>query len=247
MESEYANILVYGLTNFTLRSVRLVRTIFNETLNIYSGLYLLLGSPRRLISFVLNYGSRTCGWLRTIVFRGKCCWCPSLDTGNPTEISVSIKRRHLLNINWDIFNLLCTADVDACVSIQANVIHTGRNRHLRVSDLFVDFNVGNADVQLDDLFNGDTELGEAMNHFLNENWRSVAAEMRPALEDAIGRILHGMTDRFFEAYTMDQLFPEWPHIYSWESIIKIPFNMILVCFIWVSHIRIIKESCLLLK
>lgn len=88
------------------------------------------------------------------------------------------------------------------------MINVGRNKHLRVSDLFVDFNVGNADVQLDDLFNGDTELGEAMNHFLNENWRSVAAEMRPALEDAISRILHGMTDRFFEAYTMDQLFPE---------------------------------------
>lgn len=94
------------------------------------------------------------------------------------------------------------------MSIQASVINVGRNKHLRVSDLFVDFNVGNADVQLDDLFNGDTELGEAMNHFLNENWRSVAAEMRPALEDAISRILHGMTDRFFEAYTMDQLFPE---------------------------------------
>lgn len=98
--------------------------------------------------------------------------------------------------------------MDACVSIQATVVHVGRNKHLRVGDLFVDFNVGNADVQLDDLFNGDSELGEAMNHFLNENWRSVAAEMRPALEDSIGRILHGMTDRFFEAYTMDQLFPE---------------------------------------
>lgn len=99
--------------------------------------------------------------------------------------------------------------MDACVSIQANEVMVNGNKHLRVGDLFVDFNVGNADVQLDDLFNGDSELGEAMNHFLNENWRSVAAEMRPALEDAIARILHDMTDRFFEAYTLKQLFPEW--------------------------------------
>lgn len=101
--------------------------------------------------------------------------------------------------------------MDASVSIQAAVERTtpGRPAHLRVADLFVDFNIGNADIQLDDLFNGDTELGAAMNEFLNENWQSVAAEMRPALEDAIASILHGMADRFFEAYTMDQLFPEW--------------------------------------
>lgn len=97
--------------------------------------------------------------------------------------------------------------MDASVSIQATVTN-GRPAHLRVTDLFVDFNIGNADIQLDDLFNGDSELGAAMNQFLNENWQSVAAEMRPALEDAIARILRGMAERFFEAYTMDQLFPE---------------------------------------
>lgn len=96
------------------------------------------------------------------------------------------------------------------MSIQAVVVQPkgGGPAHLRVADLFVDFNIGNADIQLDDLFNGDTELGAAMNQFLNENWQTVATEMRPALEDAIASILHGMTDRFFDAYTMDQLFPE---------------------------------------
>lgn len=114
---------------------------------------------------------------------------------------------HFCN-NSFMFNSVHSADVDASVSIEAAVDRTSTAAHLRVADLFVDFNIGNADIQLDDLFNGDTELGAAMNQFLNENWQSVAAEMRPALEDAIASILHGMADRFFEAYTMDQLFPE---------------------------------------
>lgn len=81
-------------------------------------------------------------------------------------------------------------------------------QHLRVNELNVEFNIGNASVRLDDLFNGDAELGEAMNNFLNENWRSVAAEMRPAMEDAISNILQGITGRLFEMYTLDQILPE---------------------------------------
>lgn len=80
--------------------------------------------------------------------------------------------------------------------------------YLSVSDLYVEFNIGNAEVRLDDLFNGDRKLGEAMNNFLNENWRAVAAEIRPALEDTIGSIVQGITGRLFEAYTFEQLLPE---------------------------------------
>lgn len=81
-------------------------------------------------------------------------------------------------------------------------------QHLRVNDLIVEFNIGNAEVRLDNLFNGEAELGEAMNTFLNENWRSVAAEMRPAMEDAISNILQGITGRLFDMYTLDQILPE---------------------------------------
>lgn len=83
-----------------------------------------------------------------------------------------------------------------------------KRQHLRVNDLNVEFNIGNAEVRLDNLFNGEAELGEAMNTFLNENWRSVAAEMRPAMEDAISNILQGITGRLFDMYTLDQILPE---------------------------------------
>lgn len=80
--------------------------------------------------------------------------------------------------------------------------------HLKVKELFVDFNIGTAEVHLDNLFDGNSELGEAMNSFLNENWKTVAAEIRPAIEDSIGNIVEGITGRLFDEYTLDQLLPE---------------------------------------
>ncbi len=99
-------------------------------------------------------------------------------------------------------------DVDATASIKADRIMKNNVEHLTVKDLFVDFNIGTADIHLDDLFDGNSELGEAMNNFLNENWKTVAAEIRPAIEDSIGNIVQGITGRLFDEYSLDQLLPE---------------------------------------
>lgn len=80
--------------------------------------------------------------------------------------------------------------------------------HLKVKDLFVEFNIGTAEIHLDDLFDGNNELSEAMNSFLNDNWQTVLNEVRPAIEDSIGNIVQGITGRLFDEYTFDQLLPE---------------------------------------
>lgn len=85
--------------------------------------------------------------------------------------------------------------------------------HLKVKDLFIEFSIGSAAVHLDDLFDGNSELGEAMNNFLNENWNSVADEVRPAVEDSISNIVGGIAGRLFDEYSLDQLLPEWFHFY----------------------------------
>lgn len=40
-------------------------------------------------------------------------------------------------------------------------------------------------LHLENLFNGDRLLGDTTNRFLNENWRDVYSEMRPALAKTI--------------------------------------------------------------
>lgn len=94
------------------------------------------------------------------------------------------------------------------MSIKTGLQQINNSEHFKVDELFVDFHIGNADVQLDNLFNGHTELSEAMNGFLNENWKSIAMEMRPAIEDTISKVLQEMAGRFFDVYTLNQLLPD---------------------------------------
>lgn len=100
------------------------------------------------------------------------------------------------------------ADINMSVSMQAGVHVQNSNEHLKVNNLFVEFDIGGASIRMENLFNGDQELGATMNTFINENWRSIVSEMRPALGDAVGKLLQGMASQFFEAYTMEQLLPQ---------------------------------------
>lgn len=103
------------------------------------------------------------------------------------------------------FNL---ADVDAIAGIKSERIIINNREHFKVKDSYVEFTIGGATIKLDNLFNGDAELGKVMNQFLNDNWRSVAAEIRPALEDVIGNILENTADKLFKKYSIDQLLPK---------------------------------------
>lgn len=75
----------------------------------------------------------------------------------------------------------------------------------KLGDIHVEFNIGSASVHLDNLFNGDPELGAMMNKFLNTNWREITAEIRPALGESIERILYGIASQLNEMYGIDKL------------------------------------------
>lgn len=81
----------------------------------------------------------------------------------------------------------------------------------RLGDIQVEFNIGHASVKLDNLFNGDAELGSMMNTFLNNNWREITAEIRPALGESIERILYGIASQLNDMYGLDKLLGEWTH------------------------------------
>ncbi|XP_043251473.1 protein takeout-like [Colletes gigas] len=79
--------------------------------------------------------------------------------------------------------------------------------HQRVSDIYLDFEIGHATLELDNLFDGDDMLSAAMNLFLNDNWRTIVAEIRPALEKTIGDLIKDFIDKIFSAFPEDMLLP----------------------------------------
>lgn len=99
-------------------------------------------------------------------------------------------------------------DIDGILSMKLKRVNRGDKEHYQVEFMQIEFNIGGAKVQLDNLFeNGDAELSRSMNHFINENWRMVTAELRPTLEKTIGDILADVANKFFEVYPIKMLIP----------------------------------------
>lgn len=84
--------------------------------------------------------------------------------------------------------------------------------HYQVEAIFIEFNIGHASqIKLDDLFKDTvdperaSELSKAMNTFINENWRIVAAALKPTLETVIAEALREIADKIFAKYPIDSL------------------------------------------
>lgn len=97
-------------------------------------------------------------------------------------------------------------DIDGVVSMKLDRVMKDGQEYFKMNFLNIQFNIGGAQARLDDLFNGDVELGNTINQFINENWRIVTAEIRPTLESTIAKILMEVAEKFFDAFPIKKLF-----------------------------------------
>lgn len=100
-------------------------------------------------------------------------------------------------------------EIDVITTIQGEHYEDPKTRkaHFRVLDFYCDFDVGHASIHLDNLFNGDETLADAMNLFLNDNWKTVAAEMKPGLENTVAKLFKNFSNKIFSKYPLDTLLP----------------------------------------
>ncbi|KAF4524414.1 hypothetical protein B566_EDAN009330 [Ephemera danica] len=62
-------------------------------------------------------------------------------------------------------------------------------------------------IHLEGLFNGDKQLGDHMNVFLNENWREMERDIGPSITEAINMATLQFITRLCALATVDELFP----------------------------------------
>lgn len=100
-------------------------------------------------------------------------------------------------------------DIDAIVTVQGERYQDRKTEktHFRTTEFYVDFDVGHASIHLDNLFNGDETLADAMNLFLNDNWKTVAAEIKPALEETVSSLFKTFSNKIYSKYPLDVLLP----------------------------------------
>lgn len=80
--------------------------------------------------------------------------------------------------------------------------------YLKIIDMKIKYDLSNVHIQLNNLFNGDKALGQRMNDFLNENWKSLAEEVRPLMNKALVDILRASIDKIFDSFSYDDLLPK---------------------------------------
>lgn len=100
-------------------------------------------------------------------------------------------------------------DIDVIMALQLTRYCDERTGliYQRVEDIYVDFDIGYATVHLDNLFDGDETLSAAMNLFLNDNWNTVIAEIRPKLEETIATLTMDFTNVIFSMFPENVLLP----------------------------------------
>nr|CAD7571773.1 unnamed protein product [Timema californicum] len=70
----------------------------------------------------------------------------------------------------------------------------------------VDLNFGQANIHLENLFNGDKMLGDNMNMFLNENWREVVDDVGPAFTQALAELMGNIFSGVFGLVSVEEGF-----------------------------------------
>lgn len=62
-------------------------------------------------------------------------------------------------------------------------------------------------LKLDNLFQGNKELSDNLNVFINENWELLFQELKPAFEEAIVAIIKDIVGKVFQKIPQDDIFP----------------------------------------
>ncbi|KAL0895435.1 hypothetical protein ABMA27_011557 [Loxostege sticticalis] len=97
-------------------------------------------------------------------------------------------------------------DIDALVTIVLGRQHQPNDFDtLTCEHLDVKFHMGYASMELENLFGGDNDLGNAMNKFLNENWQKLAGELQAPMEEALHDFLKPLADHAFATLNADDI------------------------------------------
>lgn len=82
------------------------------------------------------------------------------------------------------------------------------NQYLKISSnkFKLAFDTTRLYLNLDNLFNGQKNLSDTMNAFLNEHWMVILNELKPAVKDALSQILIDIINKVFQKLPYNEMF-----------------------------------------
>ncbi|XP_026285874.2 protein takeout-like [Frankliniella occidentalis] len=97
-------------------------------------------------------------------------------------------------------------DVTADLTLAAHEITKNGQKHLAVDKLSLSFDTSKLHMRFDNLFNGNKELGDTMNTFLNQNWPDILRELKPSIDDTFGAAFQALASRIFAKVPYNNIF-----------------------------------------
>ncbi|GLV41780.1 uncharacterized protein CBL_12069 [Carabus blaptoides fortunei] len=93
-------------------------------------------------------------------------------------------------------------------SFEYDLKQRGKNEYMVPKNTLTTYIAKQVHYQLDNLFNGNVELGEQMNKFLNDNWKEIDREIGLKLAEAAGEIVSALLTNFFAKVPFAEFFED---------------------------------------
>lgn len=99
-------------------------------------------------------------------------------------------------------------NADLAIKYKPKIIVKNGKKYIQTERFNLDFDTTRMHINLENLFNGDKALGDNMNQFLNQNWRDILNELKPAITFAVEEILKGIINRIFMKVSYDEIYSQ---------------------------------------
>ncbi|CAH1175608.1 unnamed protein product [Phaedon cochleariae] len=101
---------------------------------------------------------------------------------------------------------LIASNVDIKFNLKYDLVERDGDEYIQLGENNIDIDLDNLQLQFDNLFNGNEELGKSTNKILNEEWKAVYAELKPAISKTISTIAVTIVTRVTERVPYKQIF-----------------------------------------
>ncbi|XP_015174283.1 PREDICTED: uncharacterized protein LOC107065267 [Polistes dominula] len=98
-------------------------------------------------------------------------------------------------------------DYDSNIVLKGQKIRRNDKIYVQFEKMKIKIKIGNANVYLKNLFNGDPVLGKISNDVIKSNSGLLIDEIKPELEKSLSTVLTNIANKVVEAFTYDELFP----------------------------------------
>ncbi|XP_039295782.1 protein takeout-like isoform X2 [Nilaparvata lugens] len=119
---------------------------------------------------------------------------------NATVLGVPIQGKGPMKAN--------ATDVTADLVLKGKASKRGGSNYIDFYNIELGIDLGNYDIKLENLFNGDKALGDAVNIAINENKQEFMKSLKPVAERVAAEMVLTIANKISRKFPFDTVFPE---------------------------------------